>query len=50
MSTLYNYQQVIDIAVAVVSAGLPIAVIFGIAERACNMFLQFVFGKERIKL
>ncbi len=40
-----NYQTVIDLAIEVVKAGLPIGVIFLLVERVVNLFLSFAFPK-----
>lgn len=50
MITEVNYQQVVDIAAACITAALPIGIIFGLAEKAVNAFLSMAFGEKRIRL
>ena len=45
-----DYQQVVDLCAQAMAVGLPIGVIFGLAEKACNLFLALAFGKERVRI
>lgn len=45
-----DYQQVVDLCAQAMSVGLPIGVIFGLAEKAINLFLSMAFGKERVRI
>lgn len=45
-----NYQEVISMLVLFLSIAIPIAIIIGVVEVVVNMFLGFVFGKEKVKL
>ena len=45
-----DYQQVVDLCAQAMTVGLPIGVVFGLAEKACNLFLSLAFGKERVRI
>lgn len=40
-----DYQPVVNLVVEYMQAGLPIGIIFLLAERLVNMFLSFAFPK-----
>lgn len=40
-----DYQPVVNLVVEYMKAGLPIGIIFLLAERLVNMFLSFAFPK-----
>lgn len=45
-----DYQQVVDLCAQAMAVGLPIGVVFGLGEKACNLFLSLAFGKERVRI
>lgn len=45
-----DYQLIINLLGEYLRAALPIAIIFGLAGKATNLFLSLAFGKERVDL
>jgi hypothetical protein len=50
MTTILNYQSIIDCVAVIISAAVPIGIVFGLAEKAVNAFLSMAFGEKRVKL
>jgi len=44
------YGEIVAICAECISLALPIGVCFGLAGKACDLFLSLAFGKERVKL
>lgn len=45
-----DYQSVVNALAGLLVVAVPIGLIFGVARKACRMFLSMAFGKEDIKL
>lgn len=45
-----DYQQIINLTGQALSAALPIGIVFGLAEKLCNLFFSAAFGKKKIDL
>lgn len=47
---ILDYQQVIDLIAEILKYALPIGIIFGITEKATNLFFNLAFGNKKITL
>lgn len=45
-----DYSQVVDICAKCIAVALPIGMIFGLAGKAVNFFMDMALGKEKVNL
>jgi len=46
---IVNYQLIINDLAGLLVVAIPIGLIFGVARKACKMFLSMALGKDEIK-
>ena len=50
MTTVIDYQIIVDMCGQMLIYALPIGMIFGIVERIANMFISAASGEKRVRL
>lgn len=49
MMQIVNYQSIINTLAGMLVYAIPIGLIFGVARKACKMFISMALGKGEIK-
>ena len=50
MVSTVNYQVIVEAIAVMLAVGFPIMLVFEVASRLMNIFLDFVGGKKKINL